>query len=164
MEHGRPGSLPGAIEEREEPVIEEVQEVPQRAAHQRVVAKVSFQRVVVGATLEQIVAQSAAQRVSIWAAVQQGLLVQPDMQVVGGGSHGNTLQWYVDRVAGPLPRPWVLWLPLWCWRSLMLLWALWLASRLLRWCPWAWERFGVDGLWRRRPSRAEPAVAPQDGE
>lgn len=86
----------------------------------------------------------------LWAALQQGLLVQPDMQVVGGGSFSNTLVWYVDRIDGALPRAWVLWLPLWCWRITMLVWALWLASRLMKWIPWGWSRFGIEGLWRRR--------------
>ena len=81
-------------------------------------------------------------------AVHAGLLVQPDMQVLGAGSFGHALTWYTDRVAGALPRPWVLWLPLWVWRALMLLWALWLAWRLLRWLPWAWRRLVEGGLLR----------------
>ncbi len=81
--------------------------------------------------------------VILYAAVHTGLLVQPDMQVLGPGSYGSTLYWYVERAQGALPRPWLLWLPLWVWRLLMLLWSLWLASRLLRWLPWCWQRFTV---------------------
>lgn len=81
----------------------------------------------------------------LYAAVHTGLLVQPDMQVAGAGSWGSRLQWYADQVKDALPRPYVVWLPLWVWRVLMLLWALWLASRLLRWLPWAWERFTAAG-------------------
>ena len=77
----------------------------------------------------------------LYAAVHSGLLVQPDMQVLGPGSWGSNLKWYVERVDGALPRPWLLWLPLWVWRLLMLLWSLWLASRLLSWLPWCWQRF-----------------------
>ncbi len=76
----------------------------------------------------------------LYAAIHTGLLVQPDMQVLGPGSWGSTLRWYVERTAGALPRPWLLWLPLWVWRLLMLLWSLWLAARLLRWLPWCWQR------------------------
>lgn len=84
--------------------------------------------------------------VFLYAAIHAGLLVRPDMQVSGAGSFGSTLHWYADRVGGDLPRPWVLWLPLWVWRILMLFWALWLASRLLRCLPWCWERFAVGPL------------------
>ena len=50
-------------------------------------------------------------------------------------THG-TLAWYVDRAEEDLPRPWVLWLPSWAWRGLVLAWALWLAGRLTAWSPW----------------------------
>ncbi|NJL27756.1 MAG: hypothetical protein HC897_07600, partial [Thermoanaerobaculia bacterium] len=83
---------------------------------------------------------------SLYAAVHAGLLFQPDMQVAGLDSYGSTLAWYVERIAGALPRPWVLSLPLWVWRLLMLLWALWLASRLLRWLPWCWNRLTLGPL------------------
>ncbi len=82
----------------------------------------------------------------LYAAIHSGLLFQPDMQVLGPGSHGSTLQWYVDRAGETLPQPWVLWLPLWVWRVLMLLWSLWLAARLLRWLPWSWQRLTVGPL------------------
>jgi hypothetical protein len=84
--------------------------------------------------------------ISLYAAIHAGLLVQPDMQVRGAGSYGSTLHWYADRVDDELPRPWLLWLPLYVWRVLMLLWALWLASRLLRWLPWCWRRFAIGPL------------------
>ena len=83
----------------------------------------------------------------LYAAIHTGLLVQPDMQVIGPGSYGSTLRWYVERTGGALPQPWLLWLPLWVWRLLMLLWSLWLASRLLRWLPWCWQRFSLGPVW-----------------
>jgi hypothetical protein len=85
----------------------------------------------------------------LYAAVHSGLLFPPQMQVLAPGavrSSSASLAWYVDRVADGLPRPWVLSLPLWVWRVLMLLWSLWLASRVLRWAPWAWERLTVGPL------------------
>ncbi len=76
----------------------------------------------------------------LYAAVHAGLLGRPEMQIEGPGT-ANVLSWYADRAAGPLPRPWALWLPLWVFRFLMLAWALWLSARLVRWLPWAWRRF-----------------------
>lgn len=99
----------------------------------------------------------------LYAAVHAGLLLHPDMQVAGGGSGQSLLRWYQDRTSGALPRPWVLSAPIWSYRVLMLLWSLWLASRLVAWLPWAWACFASGGLWKpvaRRP----PVVAPQAGE
>jgi hypothetical protein len=81
--------------------------------------------------------------VVLYFAVQAGLLGQPDMQLAGPGA--GQLAWYADRIAGPLPRPYALWFPLWVFRVLMLLWALWLSARLLRWLPWAWQRLAAGG-------------------
>jgi hypothetical protein len=33
----------------------------------------------------------------------------------------------------------------------MLLWALWLASRLLRWMRWGWDQLREGGLWSWPP-------------
>jgi len=86
-------------------------------------------------------------------AIHRGLLGQPDMQIEGNGSFGNSLRWYQDRVeqtasGGLVPRPWVLSVSMWWYRGLMLAWALWLAWLLVRWLPWAWHSFGSGGLWR----------------
>jgi hypothetical protein len=61
----------------------------------------------------------------------------------------------------------------------MLLWALWLAAKLVRWTGWAWRSFSEGGLWqwparpdwtrgRRAAERGEshsgsPATAPSSG-
>jgi hypothetical protein len=65
-------------------------------------------------------------------------------------------------------------LPLWVWRLLMLLWALWLASRLLRWLPWCWGRLNLGPLfagpkgfasWRGRETVDDGATAdPSSGD
>ncbi len=89
-------------------------------------------------------------------AVYSGLLHQPDMQVEGGGSHASTLRWYADHAA-VLPRPYVIWLPLLVWKAVMLLWALWLASRVFRWVVDGWSAFSEGGLWLRPPPRAKKA-------
>ncbi len=83
-------------------------------------------------------------------AVQQGLLGSPDMQIVGNGSSGGLLNWYQDR-GGPVPpEVWVLSVPMWVYRALMLGWALWLAFRLLDWLRWGWVGFSQPRLWRER--------------
>jgi hypothetical protein len=89
--------------------------------------------------------------VVLFRAVEQGLLGQPDMQIAGNGSTAAVLRWTQDRVAGPLPRPLVVSLPLLVYRLAMLAWALWLATALLGWFRRGWAAFGSGGLWRPRP-------------
>ncbi|MFI5308752.1 MAG: hypothetical protein ACHQ53_15450, partial [Polyangiales bacterium] len=98
----------------------------------------------------------------LYDAVHAGLLVNPDMQVAGAGSSGGELRWYADRIASALPRPTVYSVPLWIWRVLMLLWALWLAASLLRWLTWAFGCARKGGLWKKAPPQAlhAPAVPP----
>ncbi len=100
-------------------------------------------------------------------AVHSGLVMQPEMQVAGAGSHGSSLHWYVDRVQGSLPTPSVTSVSIWWWRALMLAWSLWLAASLVRWLPWAFACFRVGGGWRKAPPRAlaplhvpEPVAVP----
>jgi hypothetical protein len=93
----------------------------------------------------------------LYAAVHAGLLLQPDMQVAGASSHAGSLNWYTDRVANALPAASAISAPLWLYRVLMLLWSLWLASRLLRWLRWAFACMKHGGLWRSRARIATPA-------
>ena len=105
----------------------------------------------------------------LYGVIQTGLLFHPDMQVAGAQSSNTTLRWYSDRVgAGATPAAGVLSVPLWFYRVLMLAWALWLATSLLRWTSWAWRAFGAGGFWqplpwrfRKRPS-APPSTPPDD--
>ena len=87
------------------------------------------------------------------AAVQQGLLGRPEMQIGGNGSHSGALRWYVDRSQGETPRVWVFSLPMIVYRGLMLAWALWLAFRLLAWLRWGWHGFSRPVLWREQAFR-----------
>jgi hypothetical protein len=100
----------------------------------------------------------------LWGGIHTGLLMSPDMQVEGASSSGSTLRWYVDRSPGDLPTAWVLSLPLWCWRAVMLAWALWLASRVVRWSGWVWQRLS-EGPLLAPPSwsREEEAEQASDG-
>jgi hypothetical protein len=82
-------------------------------------------------------------------AVHQGLVVQPDMQVRGMGSGNGFLRWYQDRTQGALPHVRVVSIPLWIYKGLMLAWALWLATALLRWLRWGFGAFRTGGAWKR---------------
>ena len=91
-------------------------------------------------------------------AVHQGLLVSPDMQVQGMLSSHNFVQWYSDRTPGDLP-PITLWTaPVWIYKALMLLWALWLAASLIQWLRWGWAAFR-----KGNPRRTKPPLGPGGG-
>lgn len=81
----------------------------------------------------------------------QGLLGRPEMSIAGSGSYGGRLSWFTDRVSSVLPDASVYSLPMWCYKALILIWALWLSFALLRWLPWAWQQFADGGLWRQKP-------------
>ncbi|MFO7831140.1 MAG: hypothetical protein R6V18_04040 [Desulfuromonadaceae bacterium] len=91
------------------------------------------------------------------AAVQQGLLGMPEMQVAGHNSSAWNLHWYQDRSSGALPTAWALSVPLLVYRALMLMWALWLALALLHWLRWGWGCFATGELWRTLPRRTRSA-------
>jgi hypothetical protein len=80
--------------------------------------------------------------------VRQGLLGHPDMFIVGNGSHRTLLHWYEARSGMDLPRPACFTVSIWWYRLAMLAWALWLASALIRWVRWGWDRFGNGGYFR----------------
>jgi len=82
-------------------------------------------------------------------AVAEGLLGLPSMQIAGNRSDAYHLNWYLDRSQEALPRPWVVSVPLWVYRTLMLAWALWLANTLLNWLRWGWGCFTAGRIWSR---------------
>jgi hypothetical protein len=82
-------------------------------------------------------------------AVRVGLLGYPDMMLTGNGSDATVLRWYQDRFADQPAAAWVISVPVLAYRLLMLLWALWLASSMLKWVKWAWECFSAGGYWRK---------------
>ncbi|TXD35161.1 hypothetical protein FRC98_16960 [Lujinxingia vulgaris] len=91
--------------------------------------------------------------VCLYGAIHENLLVDVDMQVRGMDSHTSHLRWYTDRVGNTLPSAGILSLPIFIWRGLMLLWALWLSWKLLKWAPWAWQAFSFEGIWKAMPSK-----------
>lgn len=114
-----------------------------------------------------LVGLTLAAAVALISAIPNGLLGQPDMGVVGNGSDAHRLQWFADQSESALPQASAFSLPLWAYRSAMLIWALWLANALLGWLRWAGQCFATGGMWRRlrkpKPS-AEPTAesAPDD--
>ncbi len=108
-----------------------------------------------------LVAWTLAALVTLFVAIEGGLLGAPDMQIRGNGSSAQALRWFQDRVEGQLPRPWVVSLPMGAYRVAMLAWALWIAASLLRWLRWTWGAFSTGGTWRpfRRPA---PAAGPAE--
>ena len=96
-------------------------------------------------------------------AVHEGLVVQPDMQVAGAGSHGSHLRWYVDRSSGALPTVSIISLPLWVYKGLMLVWALWLAKSSITFMRFGWSAFSHGGrLMPFRGSKQESMELPEE--
>jgi hypothetical protein len=93
-----------------------------------------------------------------------GLLGMPDMHVAGHGSYGNALNWFADSSDSLLPVASVISLPLWVYKALILIWALWLSFALLRWLPWVWTCFSRDGYWRPRESTYADKPAAESSE
>ncbi len=97
--------------------------------------------------------------VSLFTSISNGLLGTPKMQlgapyidnIQSLTIYSNTydLQWYQDMTQQTLPQAWVISLPLYVYRILMLLWALWLAFSLIRWLQWGWQCMSTNGLWRK---------------
>ena len=96
--------------------------------------------------------------------VRVGLLGYPDLMVLGNGSDAQHLHWFADRFAQSTAPAWVVSMPVLLYRVLMLLWALWLATSMLRWVRWGWERFSAGGYWpEKKAAPAKQAQAPADG-
>ncbi len=93
----------------------------------------------------------------LFSAIEQGLVSQPDMRVVGNGSTSAMLRWYQDRAGAILPRPWIFSAPLLIYRGAMLLWSLWLALASLGWARWVWQCVRAEGWWQ--PARPKITTA-----
>jgi hypothetical protein len=91
-------------------------------------------------------------------ALRVGLLGYPQMMIAGNGSTADSLRWFVDRFHATPPSAWVLSVPVLAWRLAMLLWALWMATALMKWVRWAWDCYSAGGHWRAK-APAPPATA-----
>jgi hypothetical protein len=96
---------------------------------------------------------------AIVVSLPSGLLGSPDMHVTGNGSYGNALTWFADRSESVLPVAIAWSAPIWIYKVLILIWALWLSFALLRWLPWVWQCFAKDGFWHSRKGDAIEATA-----
>jgi hypothetical protein len=99
---------------------------------------------------------------SLVSAVPQGLLGSPDMHVTGNGSTAQALQWFADRSSDALPQASAISVPLWVYKALMLLWALWLANALIGWLRDAFGAWTKGGYWRNSPKPAPTAEPVQE--
>lgn len=95
-----------------------------------------------------LAALTLASLIGLYTAIERGLLGIPDMQIAGNHSTRLQLHWTQDRIDGFLPSPWVVSLPLWTYRLLMLTWSLWLAFSLVSWLRWGWGCFSRQQLWK----------------
>jgi hypothetical protein len=103
-----------------------------------------------------LVAWTVAALVVLGAAIQRGLLESPEMQIAGNRSFDHNLKWFSDRVAdssGALPHAWAISVPIEVYRLAMLLWALWIASAMLRWLRWGYSALSQGGLWIKAPPK-----------
>ncbi len=91
--------------------------------------------------------------VSLIAGVKTGLLGVPDMMVAGGGSTNWQWIWYQDRQGAEYVSAGLVSLPMWLWKSLMLVWSFWIASRVIVWGKQAWAAASRGGMWRSEAAR-----------
>lgn len=92
--------------------------------------------------------------------VTEGLLGNPEMFIAGNGSSSQLLNWYAAASGPELPATSFFSVSVWWYRLLMLLWALWLASALLRWLRTGWTNFCAGGAFRSLKSPANPPPIP----
>ena len=93
----------------------------------------------------------------LFAAVQQGLLGEPDMQITGNQSSATDLKWYQDHSEQILPSAGIISVPMMVYRLAMLAWSLWMAVSLLNWLRWGWSCFSQGGLWKQSPGKPQKA-------
>jgi hypothetical protein len=104
---------------------------------------------------------SIAALVALAASVPYGLLGEPDMQIVGNNSSSHEYHWFQDQAQESLPGAFVLSLPMWSYRIVMLAWSLWLAFAVLRWARWGWSAYSAGGIWKS--GRLSPEFSPPTG-
>ncbi|MFK8050955.1 MAG: hypothetical protein AB8B81_21185 [Halioglobus sp.] len=102
------------------------------------------------------------------AAIPMGLLSNPEMKVVGNGSGSHFYNYYQD-IAGEVigfPSVTVISVPMLAYRAVMLLWSLWLSTRLIQWAAWAWACYTEKGSWKPKPvpSKKTPASESKGAE
>lgn len=95
-----------------------------------------------------IVLVTVVAALSVLSAIPMGLLSTPDMKVVGNGSSSHFYRFYQDTAAsGDFPVANVINLPILGYRLVMMLWSLWLATRIIVWANWGWKAFSNGVIW-----------------
>ncbi|PIE67372.1 MAG: hypothetical protein CSA23_04625 [Deltaproteobacteria bacterium] len=107
-----------------------------------------------------LAALTLAALAGLYTAIERGLLGIPDMQIAGNHSSHLQLNWTQDRIDTTLPTPWVISLPMWTYRLIMLSWSLWMAFSLVSWLRWGWTCFSKERLWKsiRIRRKTKPAT------
>ncbi|MDO5103652.1 MAG: hypothetical protein Q4D91_12285, partial [Lautropia sp.] len=123
---------------------------------------------------------TAAMLLILYQTVHTALLGYPNMLITGNGANAHELAWYQDRFTNTADTSWIFSISLTTYRVAMLAWALWLASSLLGWTRWGWQRFSDGGYWpeedlktppptghagpKRTPAGAKPTPKPAPGQ
>ena len=91
-------------------------------------------------------------------ALPQSLLASPDMRIFG--EMGGTLPWFVDQVAAgqAWASAYVISLPMWVYRALMLAWSLWLALSAVNWLKEALRAWLSGGYHTPKRSKTPPPI------
>ena len=79
--------------------------------------------------------------------VPAALTNDPNMYITGFQSTNEHFVWFSDEIAGPVPAPWVLSLPMWTYFVLILVWVMWLVFSLLKWTRVWWQTLKTPVLW-----------------
>jgi hypothetical protein len=97
-------------------------------------------------------------------AAYRGLVLYPDMMVMGGAE--SRLNWYVDRSLSATPSAWIVSAPLFVFRALMIAWSLWAAWSFSRFMRAAYAAFTTGPIAMpfrlRRQPLTEPPGEPAD--
>lgn len=101
---------------------------------------------------------------TLFVVIEQGLLGSPDMQITGNNSSSYLLNWYTDRSNTALPTAWIITVPMLVYRSLMLLWAIWLAFALLQWLRWGWDCYATHWYWREMKPKKIKSTSDEKAE
>jgi hypothetical protein len=72
------------------------------------------------------------------------------MMLVGNNSYAEQLNWFADYTDKLLPTTQVYSLPLWIYKGLMLLWAIWLSFVLIAWVRHSWQALNRGEFWRAK--------------
>ncbi|MBN2529613.1 MAG: hypothetical protein JXR76_24705 [Deltaproteobacteria bacterium] len=89
---------------------------------------------------------------SVVFSVTQALLYPPDMFMHNRPIDSTTLNWYQDIIQNKTPAVTIINTPLAVWKTVMLLWTLWLAYNLIPWSKWAFRAMGQGGWWAKKQS------------